>query len=132
VAGSSIEEKDYSLAWHYRGADPELGAQRAKELIDELTQFTANLDLQILEGKKVVEIRSAAINKGVATAELILRLEPDFILALGDDRTDEDVFRALPESATSVHIGAPPSNARYCLSEQSAVRGFLEQLVAKA
>jgi hypothetical protein len=54
-----LEEKDYSLAWLYRGADPELGEARAKELVDDLTQYTANFGVQVLEGKKVVEIRSA-------------------------------------------------------------------------
>src|SRR5690606_32261587 len=66
VAGSLLEEKEFSLAWHYRRCDPELGAQRAKELIDEVTQFTANLDVQVLEGKKVVEIRNSGVNKGAA------------------------------------------------------------------
>jgi trehalose 6-phosphate synthase/phosphatase len=132
VAGSILEEKDYSIAWHYRAADPELGGQRAKELIDELTQFTANLDLHVLEGKKVVEIRSAGVNKGRAAAELIQRIDPDFILAVGDDQTDEDIFRILPDFATSVHIGPPFSNARYCLSEQRDVRALLERIASNA
>jgi trehalose 6-phosphate synthase/phosphatase len=132
VAGSMLEEKDYSIAWHYRAADPELGGERAKELIDELTQFTANLDLHVLEGKKVVEIRSAGVNKGRAAAELIQRLDPDFILAVGDDQTDEDIFRILPDFATSVHIGPPFSNARYCLSEHGEVRALLERLASSA
>jgi trehalose 6-phosphate synthase/phosphatase len=128
VAGSLLEEKDYALAWHYRGADPELGAQRAKELVDELTQFTANRDIHVLEGKKVVEVRSGGVDKGTAVCELVLRLQPDFILAVGDDQTDEDLFRALPAEATSVRVGTPFSNARYCLSEQSDVLALLKQL----
>jgi trehalose 6-phosphate synthase/phosphatase len=128
VAGSFIEEKDYSMAWHYRGANAELGEQRAKELIDELTQFTANRDIQVFEGKKVVEIRNGGVSKGTAALELLRRLEPDFVLALGDDQTDEDLFRALPATATSVHVGSPFSSARYCLSEHRAVRSLLEQL----
>jgi trehalose 6-phosphate synthase/phosphatase len=128
VAGSLLEEKDYAMAWHYRGADPELGAQRAKELVDELTHFTANLDIHVLEGKKVVEVRSVGVDKGSAAADLILRLEPDFILAVGDDQTDEDLFRSLPPAATSVHVGTPFSNARYCLGGQPEVVTLLEQL----
>jgi trehalose 6-phosphate synthase/phosphatase len=128
VAGSLLEEKELSIAWHYRGADPELGPQRAKELIDELTTFTANLALQVIEGKKVVEIRSAGVNKGATAGELALRLEPDFILALGDDQTDEDLFRVLPRWANSVHVGSPFTNARFNLNQQSDVRRLLRKL----
>jgi trehalose 6-phosphate synthase/phosphatase len=128
VDGSLLEEKDYAMAWHYRGADPELGAQRAKELVDELTQYTANLDIHVLEGKKVVEVRSAGADKGSAAADLILRLQPGFILAVGDDHTDEDVFRVLPPSATSIHVGSPFSNARFCLGAHDEVLGLLKQL----
>jgi trehalose 6-phosphate synthase/phosphatase len=129
VAGSFLEEKDFSLAWHHRNADPELGEQRAKELVDEITQFTANLDIHVLEGKKVVEVRAAGVNKGAMAAELVHRLEPDFILAIGDDQTDEDLFLALPPAAVSVHVGSPLSNARYCVSAHSDVRRLLERLI---
>jgi len=132
VAGSFIEEKDFSLAWHYRAADPELGAQRAKELMDELTQYTANLDIHVLEGKKVVEVRSAGVNKGTVASDLVQRLDPDFILALGDDQTDEDVFLVLPRTATSVHVGSPLSNARFCVSTQREVRTLLERVAARS
>jgi trehalose 6-phosphate synthase/phosphatase len=130
VAGSLLEEKDRSVAWHYRRADPELGAQRAKELADELTQFTANHDLQVLEGKKVIEIRGAGMNKGVAATQLVLALEPDFVLALGDDQTDEDLFRALPARAHTVHVGTPFTSAHFNLAEQREVRDFLRELIA--
>lgn len=129
VAGSLIEEKDFSLAWHYRRCDPELGAQRAKELIHEVTQFTANLSLQVIEGKKVVEIRDAGVNKGAAGMELVQRREPDLIIALGDDQTDEDLFRSLPRTATTIHVGNSPSLARYNLNNPSEVRALLARLL---
>jgi trehalose 6-phosphate synthase/phosphatase len=84
----------------------------------------------VLEGKKVVEVRGAGVNKGAVAADLVHRLEPDFILALGDDRTDEDLFLALPPVAVSVHVGSPLSNARYCVSAYSDVRSLLARLVA--
>jgi trehalose 6-phosphate synthase/phosphatase len=129
VAGSLLEEKDRSIAWHYRRSDPELGAQRAKELIDELSRFTANLELQVLEGKKVIEIRGAGVNKGTIGVELALKMESDFILAIGDDQTDEDLFRSLPAFAASVHVGSPFSSARFNLSEQREVRELLRELI---
>ncbi len=129
VAGSLLEEKDRSIAWHYRRSDPELGAQRAKELADELTQFTANLELQVLEGKKVIEVRGAGVNKGAVAVTLALELRPDFVLAIGDDQTDEELFRALPPSAYTVHVGTPFTSARFNVNEQSDVRPLLRELL---
>jgi trehalose 6-phosphate synthase/phosphatase len=128
VPGSLFEEKDFSVAWHYRQCDPELGEQRAKELIDDVTQFAANLDIQVLEGKKVVEVRSAAISKGTAAAQLAQDLEPDTILAIGDDETDEDMFRALPSQAVTIRVGASISRARYRLRDHRDVRRLLRLL----
>jgi trehalose 6-phosphate synthase/phosphatase len=129
VPGSLLEAKDYSLAWHYRGSDPELGEIRAKELIDELVSYTANLDVQVLEGKKVVEVRNAGINKGAAAVGCVASVEPDFILAVGDDQTDEDLFRALPKSAFTVRVGIPHSYATYHLEDHVEVRELLRALV---
>jgi trehalose 6-phosphate synthase/phosphatase len=125
VGGSLIEEKDFSVAWHYRQCDSELGEQRAKELIDDITQFAANLDIQVLEGKKVVEVRSSANNKGTAAAQLVRELEPDLVVAIGDDQTDEDMFRLLPGHAVTVRVGAVSSRARYNLRDHDDVRRFL-------
>jgi trehalose 6-phosphate synthase/phosphatase len=131
VAGSFVEEKDYALAWHYRAADPDLGEQRAKELIDELTQYTANLDIQIFEGKKVVEVRNAGVSKGTAALDVLQRLRPGFILAAGDDHTDEDLFRALPPSAVSIHVGTPFSHARYRVRDHRHVRALLARIAGR-
>ncbi len=130
VAGSLFEEKEFSLAWHYRRCDPELGAQRAKELIDELTRYTANLDVQVLEGKKVVEVRNSGVNKGAAALLVASELSPDFVLAVGDDETDEDLFRALPPDAISIRVGAPFSHARFRMNDYRDVRRLLARLVA--
>ncbi len=128
VAGSLFEEKEFSMAWHYRQSDPELGEQRAKELIDDVTQFAANLDVQVLEGKNVVEIRSAGTNKATAALQLAQELEVDMILAIGDDQTDEEMFRALPAHAVTVRVGAAFSRARYRLRHPRDLRRFLRLL----
>ncbi len=130
VSGSLFEEKEFSLAWHYRRCEPELGAQRAKELIDELVRYTANLDVQVLEGKKVVEMRSSGVNKGTAALLVASEAPPDFLLAIGDDQTDEDLFRALPPTAFSIRVGAPFSHARFRVNDHGDVRRLLSKLVA--
>lgn len=112
--GAFIEEKSNSLAWHYRNADPDLGEGRSRELIDLLQYLTTNLQLNVLEGKKVVEVKNSDVNKGTAILEWI-KEEDDFILAAGDDWTDEDMFRIMPERAFSIKIGFFPSFAKYNL-----------------
>ncbi|MBF9224051.1 bifunctional alpha,alpha-trehalose-phosphate synthase (UDP-forming)/trehalose-phosphatase [Hymenobacter ruricola] len=130
TAGSLIEEKDYSLVWHFRRADAELGAMRARELMNHLTFMTSNTDLQVLEGSKVIEIKNAGVNKGTASARWVSTEQPDFILALGDDRTDEDTFGALPPEAYTVKVGrAPRSLARYSLTGPAEVRKLLQSLL---
>jgi trehalose 6-phosphate synthase/phosphatase len=128
--GSFIEEKDYSLVWHYRRADAGLGAQRARELLSHLRFMTSNTDLQVLEGHKVLEIKSAALNKGTATARWLGPEPSEFILALGDDQTDEDTFAALPPAAYTVKVGrAPRSLARYAVASVAEVRQLLRSLL---
>ncbi|KCZ71868.1 trehalose-phosphatase [Candidatus Methanoperedens nitroreducens] len=128
VPGASIEEKDFSIAWHYRKADSEQGSLRAKELIDALVNFTANIDVQVLQGSKVVEIRNAGVNKGNAGLYWISKNNCDFVLGIGDDLTDEDLFRALPEAAYSIKVGMSQSCARFNVHSYMDVLGLLEQL----
>ncbi len=127
--GSFIEEKDFSLVWHYRKADPQLASIRARELKDELLQLTANLNLGILEGSKVVEIKSVGINKGRAALHWLSKEAWDFILAIGDDWTDEDLFAVLPESAYSIKVGLTPSKASFNLDSVKEVRSLIQGLV---
>lgn len=127
--GSFIEEKDYSLAWHYRKADKGLGELRAREMVGNLKYAAANLGLQILEGNKVIEIKSANINKGNAAKEWLKKYPGDFAIAIGDDYTDEDTFKAMPETATTIKVGAGISSATYFLKNPDHVRSFLKKLI---
>lgn len=131
LPGSFLEEKDFSIAWHYRNSDPELAAQRARELTDTLVHFTANLDIQVLEGKKVIEARCAGVNKGTAAAALRAELNPEFTLAVGDDSTDEDLFRAFPRHADTIRVGMKSSFAQFNLRDFTEVRWLLEDLAAE-
>jgi trehalose 6-phosphate synthase/phosphatase len=126
---SFVEEKNFSLVWHYRNSDPELAEIRVKELIDDLVSFTANMDVSVLQGNKVVEIKNTGISKGYAGLDLIGIYNPRQILSIGDDWTDEDLFRALPESAVSIKVGLGPSNAKYHVKDYSQVKDFLTGFV---
>lgn len=125
---SFIEYKNYSLVWHYRDADPDMGQQRSWELKDDLKNYIANLNLEIMDGDKVIEIKNAGINKGKAAIDKIGDTEFDFILALGDDWTDEYTFNALPETAFTVKVGTKTTAAKYYIKDVPGVRGLLKQL----
>ena len=126
--GSFIEEKDYSLAWHYRNIDRDLGSKRVREFRDMLTYLIQNQDLQVLEGNKVVEIKNAGVNKGKATQYFVGKTKWDFILGIGDDSTDEDIFRALPDWGVSVKVGKGRTAARYSLNGVAEVRSMFTRL----
>lgn len=132
VPGSFVEEKEFSLVWHYRNADPEFGRDRAKKLIDDLTQFTANTNLQVLQGNRVVEVRDGGVGKGIAALALLSGREPDFIMAVGDDWTDEEMFSSLPPEAHTIKVGVSHSVARYRLESPETVIELLESLVVRA
>jgi trehalose 6-phosphate synthase/phosphatase len=126
--GSFIEEKEFSIAWHYRQIDKDLGEKRIREFRDVLLYLTANTELHVLEGNKVVEVKHAGVTKGKATLNWLQMADWDFILAIGDDKTDEDMFRVLPLNAFSVKIGMENSEAKYHLANTLEVRDFLSQL----
>ena len=129
LPGALLEEKDFSLAWHYRRADPEQAALRVRELMDDLAGYTRNIDVQVFEGNKVVEVRNSGVNKGIAGLQWLNSHSPEFILGIGDDWTDEDLFRALPPSALSVRIGVAHTAARYFLGNHTAVRRMLREFI---
>ncbi len=130
LPGSVVEEKDYSVAWHYRKANQEQAAIKSKELLDDLVNFTANCDLQVLHGNKVIEIKPVNTNKGLAGARWIRRGSFDFILAIGDDKTDEDLFNALSKGAYSINVGSGQSNAKYNIDDPEEVLKLLKMFVS--
>ncbi|MEO8287052.1 MAG: bifunctional alpha,alpha-trehalose-phosphate synthase (UDP-forming)/trehalose-phosphatase [Chloroflexota bacterium] len=182
VPGSFVEEKNFSLALHYRGADPELAAIRVRELVDRLASLGANESLHILPGNLVLEVRTDGVDKGTAArrwlqtrfvakgstpnhepvgreperakadkADKAVREDKDdgrgaypagsthFVLAVGDDRTDEDLFRALWDteatwSVWSIKVGSGEiaSGAQYSLHSPGDVLSLLESLALPA
>jgi trehalose 6-phosphate synthase/phosphatase len=127
TAGSLIEEKTYSVVWHYRKSDIELGALRAIELKDQLSSMLSNQGLEILEGSKVIEVKEIGVNKGSAAMEYIYNKDVDFILAIGDDWTDEYLFEELPDESITIKVGTDKSAAKYFLNTYKDVREFLSK-----
>ncbi|ADV47465.1 trehalose 6-phosphatase; trehalose 6-phosphate synthase [Cellulophaga algicola DSM 14237] len=127
--GSFIEEKNYSLAWHYRKTDPDFGQKRATELNTVLTSLIANDDLSVLNGNKVMEIKSSNVNKGRAALRMYGKHDYDFVFAIGDDWTDEFMFQELPESAVTVKVGLQKTAAKYYVDGTKDVRKLLKRFI---
>ncbi|MDY6834489.1 MAG: bifunctional alpha,alpha-trehalose-phosphate synthase (UDP-forming)/trehalose-phosphatase [Chloroflexota bacterium] len=130
--GSSVEEKEFSLVWHYRRADNNLGEIRARGLANDLYGLTSSLNLQLLRGNKVLEVRNTGIDKGQATMRWLSGREWDFILAIGDDLTDEDTFKVLPPSAWSIKVGFSASAAKWNLLSPNEVVVLLHDLTVQS
>ena len=127
--GSRIETKTAALAWHYRLADAEFGARQAQELRMVLGDALSNQPLEVLEGKKVVEVRVRGVSKAAAALYARATGPPGTVfLAIGDDRTDEDLFSALPGDAVTVRVGKGPTGARFRLADVGTVRALLREL----
>lgn len=128
--GTFIEEKTGSIAWHYRNVDSDFAQLRLNELRDDLTEIIRHkTDFEILEGNKVLEVKCGKYDKGQAVHSLIKDLQFDFILAAGDDKTDEFVFKALPENAFTIRVGLNPSIAKYNITDVSLFLKLLKKLV---
>ncbi|OMP31216.1 bifunctional alpha,alpha-trehalose-phosphate synthase (UDP-forming)/trehalose-phosphatase [Mangrovimonas sp. DI 80] len=128
--GTFIETKQYSLAWHYRKADPELAQIRTMELNTVLTGLISNDNLSVLSGNKVIEIKSSNVNKGRACLRLIPENTYDFVFAIGDDWTDEYMFEELPKSAYTVKVASKTTKAKYYIKDTDEVRVLLEKFIA--
>ncbi len=123
---SKIEEKNTTLVWHYRNVDTWLASLREQQLFEALMIPCARLGLQIMRGNKIIEIKSPIHTKGSEARRLLATQTFDFIMAIGDDTTDEDTFRELPDFAYTIKVGNISEVARYSVKSQSKVLPLLD------
>jgi trehalose 6-phosphate synthase/phosphatase len=127
--GSLVENKSSSISWHFRNTDPDQGANRSIELKEELQSLVSNLNIEIIEGNKLLEIKNSDFNKGKAAAEYVRKNSFDFILAIGDDYTDEYIYEELPDSAFTFKVGHSKTLAKFSLESFKEVRKLLKDLI---
>lgn len=123
-----MELKKTSLVWHYRNSDKWLADLREKQLINALMNPCSRLNLQIMRGSKVVEVKTVGFNKGTEASRLMDIDDYDFVMAMGDDITDEDMFHALPPEAVTIKVGSISDNARFSLLQYDTSK-FLNSLM---
>lgn len=127
VDDSELEYKPRGLAWHYRRVDPDYGEWRARELLLHLAEQLASEPVEVLSGRKVVELRPVGVSKGNYVRSL--DLDDAFVLAIGDDRTDFDTYAALGDRAVTVHVGETGERNRFWVDSPREVRDLLRELL---
>jgi trehalose 6-phosphate synthase/phosphatase len=129
--GSFVEEKTAALAWHYRGADAALAERHLRDARTALDEMLVALPFELLGGKKVIEVRLRGISKALAAQRALEGpVHVTKVLAIGDDETDEELFRALPESSVTIAVGSQASLAKFQLQDHDAARRVLRALIA--
>jgi trehalose 6-phosphate synthase/phosphatase len=131
--GSLVEEKTLGLAWYYRGNEPAFGVRQADQLWQQLIEVLDGTQAEVIEVSGGFEVRPRGINKRLVVAEALKRASPEaYIVAIGDDQTDEDMFSALPEHGLAIRVGPGRTSAPYRLADVAEVRAFLAELGADA
>lgn len=140
--GSTIEAKESALVWNYQHADPDFGSCQAKELLDHLESVLANEPVSVKSGQHIVEVKPQGVNKGLIAERLLLTMKqksilPDFVLCIGDDRSDEDMFGVIMNAKDSLSpvaevfactVGQKPSKAKYYLEDTTEILRMLQGL----
>lgn len=122
-----VEVKPHTLVWHYRASPPYYAQKYAVTIKRVLKPFLKKAGLEIMQGNKILEIKNPSISKGKA-AQRWLNQYYDFILGIGDDATDEELFLALPETAYSLKVGHGRTAARFRVATYRDVRRLLTTL----
>ena len=126
--GTFVEEKNNSLVWHYRKTDPELANNRVVELKTVINTLAPE-GLSVMDMNKAIEITNSQINKGTAVSEIISNKNYDFVLCIGDDVPDENMFINLNEKAYTVKVGKKTTAAKYYIKNPLEVNNLLKMLV---
>lgn len=143
--GSFIETRESAVVWHYCEADPDFGSTQAKELLDHLESVLANEPVEVVAGNLTVEVKPQGVSKGVAVHRIMRGLygEIGFALCIGDDKSDEEMYFALQQSAEeskspsrdglfTCTVGQKPSKAPYYLNDSADVLELLQTLAGTA
>nr|XP_010926098.2 alpha,alpha-trehalose-phosphate synthase [UDP-forming] 6 isoform X1 [Elaeis guineensis] len=144
--GSTIEDKETALVWSYEDADPDFGSCQAKELLDHLESVLANEPVSVKSGPHIVEVKPQGVSKGLVAQRLLSvmqerGLSPDFMLCIGDDRSDEDMFEVISHAMAgsslgpgaevfACTVGRKPSKAKYYLDDTAEIVRLMQGLAA--
>lgn len=123
--GSFVEYKRSAMVWHYRESDPEYGLWKANQLVSELSAIMSNMPVEIHHGKKIVEVSSIHINKGCIIEQYLEKNPFCSLICVGDDVTDESMFRIKDPRITHIKIGKDETLAKYRIENPKTLRSYL-------
>ncbi len=128
--GSLFEERNFSVTWHYKTVTQQKALGFVRQIIAKVKKNIRAKEKRIFDGNKTVEILTTEITKVKAVAYLLVQHSYDFILCIGDDKTDEDVFEYLSDNdhAITIKVGQGKSKAKYNLENAHQVLHFLEKI----
>ncbi|MDY6915735.1 MAG: hypothetical protein SVM86_05440, partial [Candidatus Cloacimonadota bacterium] len=98
---------------------------------DELMGVTSNLDLQIIEKGKKVELRAGGLSKEHACLRWLTSTRWDFVLVISDGLVGERLFEHFPKNVYSITVGKADNRTDYYVKTQKKMREFLEKLANK-
>lgn len=152
--GSTIEDKETAIVWCYEDADPDFGSCQAKELHDHLESVLANEPVSVKAGPNLVEVKPQGVSKGLVAKRILSTTQeqrgdddddlPDFVLCVGDDRSDEDMFEVIAAAAAArgvsslqaeaevfaCTVGRKPSKAKYYLDDPADIVRLVQGLAS--
>jgi len=133
IVGARLERKRFSIAAHYRNVN-ESDVPKVERAVSEVA--ARHRELRKMDGKKVYELLpDIDWDKGKAVLWLLenLGLERAKVrpIYIGDDRTDEDAFRALGRRGVGILVSEQPrpTAASYSLKDPAEVERFLRELL---
>lgn len=132
VPKSFIEHKSDALAWHYRTSNQRSAMREREQLVTRLRKVCNDLGLMVMENSKVVEVCPLTTSKGHAVSEWVNSGKYDFMLATGDDTTDETMFAAMPEDSWTIKVGVGMTKARTRIVSASALHRLFGYLIAES
>lgn len=131
VPASILEEKENALAWHCRAVvDRQRAPLEQAALVEQLQPLVERLGLRIINGDNVIEVQPQGISKGIAAKHWLDQGGWDFVLAAGDDTTDEDLLRAIPESGFTIKVRPGESVAKLRAETPADMLSLLNALPA--
>lgn len=144
--GSVIEDKETAFVWCYEDSDPDFGSCQSKELLNHLESVLANEPVTVKSGQNIVEVKPQGVSKGLVARRLLSEMQeremhPDFVLCIGDDRSDEDMFEVITSSTDgptiapnaevfACTVGKKPSKAKYYLDDTVEIARLMQGLAS--
>ena len=128
-----IEDKKFTLAFHYRQVPENESADLVEQFIDVYREYDVEKKLEILHGDKVLEVRPPGWDKGKAVEMILKKLNranrPFSLMYLGDDATDEDAFVFLKDNGITIYVkndSQRETHAQYFVNNPKEVYRFLQ------